>query len=35
MSPLFFILVMETPTKLANKALEEGFIDGVHIGRSF
>ena len=34
LSPLLFILVIETVSELVNKVVEEGFIDGVHISNS-
>ena len=34
LSPLLFILVMEALSKLVLKAVEEGFLDGVHISNS-
>ena len=34
LSPLLFISVMEALSKLVFKAVEEGFLDGVHISNS-
>jgi len=34
LSPLLFILVIETLSKLVNRVVDEGFLDGLHISNS-